>query len=288
MENEKENEVIEFPILFNVFRVFVIPSGGQQIAQFDSFETKEDILNSHFFSLSNNPKNKISRRGILFSSPNNNTSSGIFKFQLGKEGKKTLHKEGDIKPETYTAPDLKLIDIIYYKKRQILLIEKSSSYKTLEASNLMTNYFQSRLRSFNLTFKIDTIPEVTDFWARVNDAKEIYELELDINQLNINEGNDHFREILMAIKQDVNDDSFNLKLKNAIGKLSVNNDKIKKVIEYISEVGGKFKMKSKHEIGQKKKDTFDSTDNIKKVTIYKKDNSLGDDDILTGINNIAK
>src|ERR1700722_20070879 len=79
---ETVEKPIPIPIIFNVFRVFVIPSEGQQVAQFNEVKTKEELLNSIFISLSESHKTKIGKKCTMFSFTANPASAEVFKFQL--------------------------------------------------------------------------------------------------------------------------------------------------------------------------------------------------------------
>ena len=105
------------------------------------------------------------------------------------------------------------------------------------------------------------------FWDYVEKAKAIYNLELKFNALNINLGGSDIRESIKKLSDEFNNDEIEIKLKNKNGNLKIAKESVGNFIEYITLLGGKYRLVFKTNNGVRK--AIDSMTNIIKLRFLK-------------------
>lgn len=130
-------------------------------------------------------------------------------------------------------------------KHQIILIEKShfSPQFTETLVNELTVLFRSQMRSFGYGVNIYPLTSKNKFWNHVKAAEQIYEITLEMNAPNMPFfGNRDIREVLKKIKKVTNNEVTNISIKNKEGQLIISRESLRKYIDYIIEVGGKYQL----------------------------------------------
>lgn len=253
-----------------IFRYFIIPTSTQVSLYHQTGEKKEDLIHNCFRAINESKKTDFIYRGdrfLLFREKDYNDD--LFFFQIAKEHRKKENKEGEDKVIVEDVSRLEVVNIVCQKSTQLIMIQKDTT-AFADAStpiNAFQNYLSKIVAPYDYTIIIDEKPSKKEFWDYVDNAKGIYNLELKFNALNINLGGDDIRKAIKDLTNEFNNDEVEIKLKNSDGKLKIVKDSVGKFIDYISLLGGKYRLVFLTHKGVRK--AIDSMSNIIKIRFLK-------------------
>ncbi len=254
-----------------VFRYFIIPTSPQVSLYHQTGEKKEDIIHNQFRLINSLKKIDFIHRGdrfIIFSVKEYNDD--LFFFKIAKEHRLKQYKEGEEKVIEENVERIEVVNLICQKSTQLIMIQKDTTAFSEVSTpiNAFEKYLQKVVYEYDYTLVIDEKPSENMFWDYVNNSKSIYSLELKFNALNINLGGPDIRKSIKELSNVFNNDEVEVKLKNKDGNLKLLKKSISKYIEYISLLGGKYRLVFKGQNGIRK--AIDSMSNIIKFRFLRK------------------
>jgi hypothetical protein len=271
---------------FFAFRYLVTPISAQ-VSLFHT-KNKEELMKDIIQNLSENNKTtwtKGNRRYLIYSSQNKNNIS-IFKY--AKETNESIYTEGDDDIEINRIKNTKFVYLIIDTEHQIILMERNTTVfnKIMTSINILSEYLRYEMRKFDYVVNIYPLATKTGFWSFINEADELYELDLLLNAPNMPFlGSSDTREVLEKLKETTNNEEFEIILRNKEGKLKIIKETLGSWIDYVREVGGRFKIKfSKNGVEQ----TKTSDNDIAKTYIKRKKTEKYTDDELDNIQDKLK
>lgn len=160
------------------------------------------------------------------------------------------------------------IHVIINTIKQIILLEhKTSIYTRIsDCKNAFKSFVAAYIHNLNYTFSMDEIINLATFWETVQDAKNIFELRLNLKSPNLFGSALSTSNLLKKLKTDFNNDELDMSFKNANGYLSLSKETVGDAIDYAGGGGGHWKM-SLIRKGQTKKTTVNSSKSIKIIEV---------------------
>lgn len=268
---------------FFAFRYLVTPASNQITILHELSKKKEELMADIVIQLNDKPKTewvKGSKRYLIYGLQRKND---FFIFKYARESIENIYVEGEADIEVKGIKATKYVFLIIDIKNQLVLIERNlnvfSSVKS--AINILSDYFRDNIRQFDYVVNIYPLVSKRSFWNYVEEADEIFELNLILNAPNMPFlGNPDTRSVLQKIKDSTNNEEFQLGFKNEEGKLTILQDTLGNWINYIREVGGKYKIRFKKNGVE---DTKTSYDDNAKTKILRKTNEQYNDEELQNI-----
>lgn len=244
---------------------------------------KEELIADYITELSNNLKTEkqIGNKRFLVYGFQSNENLKIFKFARESVEKVFLEGETDIIEDK--IKETKFVYVIIDITKQLVLIERNVSVfqDVNTTAKYLSTIFREHMRKFGYVVNIYALSSNYKFWNYVEDADFIYELKLELNAPNFPLfGNSNTREVLQEIKDDTNNEKFQMTFINLEGKLKVIKGTIGGFIDYILEVGGKYLLNySKNGV----RDTKTSEQDLTKTFIERKKEDKYNDDEISNI-----
>lgn len=254
-----------------VFRYFIIPKSPQVSLMHFAGDKKEDIIHDSFRLINESKKIDFIHRGdrfLIYSVKEYNDD--LFFFKIAKEHRLREYKEGDKNVIEESVNRLEVVNLVCQKSTQLILIQKDTTAfsEFTTPINAFETYLKQVVDEHDYTVTIDEKPSKKMFWDYVENAKAIYNLELKFNALNMNLGGSDIRKSIKELSDEFNNDEVEIKLKNKNGNLRIVKDNVGRFIDYISMLGGKYKLVFKTPKGVRK--AIDSMTNIIKFRFLKK------------------
>lgn len=267
---------------FFAFRYLVTPISAQRTITQELNKSKEELMNDIVINLNENTKtdwNKGNKRYLIYSFQN---LDQLFMLKYARESNENIFVEGDDDIEIKDIKETKFVYLIIDTDKQIILIERNSSvFNSVRSSvNILANFFRDKMRQFDYVVNIYPLVKEYGFWNYVNEAEKIYELNLLLNAPNMFLGDPDTRKVLEKIKETTNNEEFELAFRNKEGRLKIIKETLGNWIDYVREVGGRYKLKfSKNGIDE----TKTSDDDTAKTYIKRKKKEKYSDEELNEI-----
>lgn len=255
---------------FYAFRYMVSPSDKQASLLHEWEEkTKEELVHEIFLDIAS--EHKLSylqgkKRFLFFHVTDYNNNMFVFNFAKQKEGRKAI--EGDTDIELVEDTQLKHIMLFIHTEYQIILIErKTTAFQNINSVlKHIEWYMRDRLRHYDYTFKLYPLAKSERFWQIVDSAEAIYELSLTFNAPNFGGGAEDLRDTLQNLKNETDNDQVTVEVKSEAGNLKIKKNFFDQFIEYITTIGGTYKLRYKHEGVIEKRSNLDD---IEKTNIVR-------------------
>lgn len=255
---------------FYAFRYLVTPI-SEIPSLFDQIRPdKKELISSIIQNFSESAKTEktLGAKRFLFYGFQRNERINIFKF--AKESLENIFVEGETDILVEKIKEAKFVYVIIDTENQIILIERNMSvFPKVETSiNYLGKILRETMQVHDYAVNIYPLSTNYKFWNYVESADLIYELKIEMNAPNMPLfGNSSTRKLLQQIKNDTNNEKFQMSFINLDGKLKVVKDTMGDYINYILEVGGKYFLSfSKDGV----KDTKTSQSDISKTYINRK------------------
>ena len=268
---------------FYAFRYLVTPISEQLSIVQQLNKRKEELMFDIVESLAKNEKTEWIKgnKRFLFYGSQSKDSIHIIKF--AKESNTNIYIEGDDDIEVKGIKNAKYVYLIIDIEHQIILIERNSTVfnSTESAIKILSEFFREKMRGYDYVVNIYPLASKKKFWNYVDSADEIFELSLVLNAPNMAFfGNKDTREVLQMIKENTNNEEFDIAFKNKEGKLKILKETLGGWIDYVREVGGKYILRYAIDGVE---DTKTSENDTAKTFIKRKKNELYDDEELRNI-----
>lgn len=243
-------------------------------------KSKEELFKEIIDGISLDSKTEWKKSGkrYLFYGFQSKKNINIIKF--ARESNENIYIEGDVDIEVQGIKEAKYVYIIVDTIHQIILIENNKSvFQEIDTSvNVISDFFRKKMIEFDYVVNIYPLASKYKFWNYVENADELFELTLEMNAPNMPFfGNGDTREVLRMLRETTNNDTLEISIQNKQGKLKIIKDTVGKYIDYVREVGGRYKLKfSKNGT---KETTSSDTDTSMTYLPRKKDEKYSDDEI---------
>lgn len=204
-------------------------------------------------------------------------------LKYARESNEKIYIEGESDIEIKGIKEAKYVFLIIDVKHQVILIERNTSVfnSVRSAINILSDYFRERMREFDYVVNIYPLVSKKSFWNYIDEADEVFELSLLLNAPNMPFlGDADTRSVLQKIKDTINNEEFEIGLRNKEGTLTVVQETLGSWINYIREVGGKYMIKFKKNGVEQRKTSYDDT---AKTFIPRKKTELYNDEELKNI-----
>jgi hypothetical protein len=247
---------------FFAFRYMVTPINNQISVFHELGKSKEELMKEIVYSLNENTKTewlKGSKRYLVYGFQKKNNFF-ILKYARESIGKNYVEGESDI--EIKKVIETKYVYLIIDVEHQVILIERNTSVfgSVRSAMNILSDYFREKMREHDYVVNIYPLVSKKSFWNYVEEADEIFELNLLLNAPNMPFlGDSDTRSVLQKIKDTTNNEEFEIGLRNKEGSLKVISDTLGTWINYIREVGGRYTIKYNQNGIQHRKTSYDDT-----------------------------
>lgn len=231
---------------FFAYRYLVTPISRQTTIIQQSNKPKEELMRDIVDGLATNVKTewtKSSKRYLFYGFQK---QDDVYVIKFARESVEEIFLEGDSDVEVQAIRETKYVYLIVDTTHQIIFIEKNFSvFQTMESCvNALSAFFRFRMREFDYVVNIYPLVSKTQFWSYVDSADKIFELSLKLSAPNFPLfGNEDTRELLKRIKEDTNNEEFDIGFKNRSGTLKIIRGAFASWINYMMEVGGRYKLK---------------------------------------------
>lgn len=268
---------------FFAFRYLVTPINNQTSILHEVNKSKEELITDIVRSLNNEKKTewiKGNKRYLIYGFQKKNN---FFILKYARESNEKIYVEGEVDIEVRGIKETKFVYLIIDVIHQVILIERNTSVfnNVRSAINILADYFRNKMKDFDYVVNIYPLVSKQSFWNYVEEADEIFELNLLLNAPNMAFlGDSDTREVLQKIKDTTNNEEFEIGLRNKEGTLKVIKGALGNWINYIREVGGKYIIKYKANGIEQKKTSYDDT---AKTFIPRKKSELYNDEELKNI-----
>jgi hypothetical protein len=275
--------MIERKSPFFAFRYLVTPINNQVSVFHEINKSKEELMQEIIYSLNENTKTewlKGNKRYLIYGFQKKNDFV-ILKY--ARESNEKIYIEGESDIEIKGIKEAKYVFLIIDVKHQVILIERNTSVfnSVRSAINILSDYFRERMREFDYVVNIYPLVSKKSFWNYIDEADEVFELSLLLNAPNMPFlGDADTRSVLQKIKDTINNEEFEIGLRNKEGTLTVVQETLGSWINYIREVGGKYMIKFKKNGVEQRKTSYDDT---AKTFIPRKKTELYNDEELKNI-----
>lgn len=273
---------------FFAFRYLVTPINNQVSIFHEVNKSKEELMKDVITSLNNEKKTewvKGNKRYLIYGFQKHNS---FFILKYARESNEKIYVEGESDIEIKGIKEAKYVYLIIDVKHQVILIERNTTVfnNVKSATNILADYFRSKMRDFDYVVNIYPLVSKQSFWNYVEEAEEIYELNLLLNAPNMPFlGDSDTRNVLQKIKDTTNNEEFEIGLRNKEGALQIIQNTLGTWINYIRAVGGKYIIRYKANGVEQKKTSYDDT---AKTYIPRKKNEEYNDEELKNIEDKLK
>lgn len=247
---------------FFAFRYLVTPVNNQVSVYHELNKSKEELMKEIVYSLNVNTKTewlKGSKRYLIYGFQKKND---FFILKYARESNEKIYVEGESDIEIKGIKETKYVYLIIDVKHQVILIERNTTVfsSVRSAINILSDYFREKMREYDYVVNIYPLVSKKSFWNYIEEADEIYELNLLLNAPNMPFlGDSDTRSVLQKIKDTTNNEEFEIGLRNKEGNLQVIQETLGTWINYIREVGGKYIIKFKKNGIEQRKTSYDDT-----------------------------
>lgn len=247
---------------FFAFRYLVTPVNNQVSVYHELNKSKEELMKEIVYSLNVNTKTewlKGNKRYLIYGFQKKND---FFILKYARESNEKIYVEGESDIEIKGIKETKFVYLIIDVKHQVILIERNTTVfsSVRSAINILSDYFREKMREYDYVVNIYPLVSKKSFWNYIEEADEIYELNLLLNAPNMPFlGDSDTRSVLQKIKDTTNNEEFEIGLRNKEGNLQVIQETLGTWINYIREVGGKYIIKFKKNGIEQRKTSYDDT-----------------------------
>ena len=247
---------------FFAFRYLVTPVNNQVSVYHELNKSKEELMKEIVYSLNVNSKTewlKGNKRYLIYGFQKKND---FFILKYARESNEKIYVEGESDIEIKGIKETKFVYLIIDVKHQVILIERNTTVfsSVRSAINILSDYFREKMREYDYVVNIYPLVSKKSFWNYIEEAEEIYELNLLLNAPNMPFlGDSDTRSVLQKIKDTTNNEEFEIGLRNKEGNLQVIQETLGTWINYIREVGGKYIIKFKKNGIEQRKTSYDDT-----------------------------
>lgn len=247
---------------FFAFRYLVTPVNNQVSVYHELNKSKEELMKEIVYSLNVNSKTewlKGNKRYLIYGFQKKND---FFILKYARESNEKIYVEGESDIEIQGIKETKFVYLIIDVKHQVILIERNTTVfnSVRSAINILSDYFREKMREYDYVVNIYPLVSKKSFWNYIEEAEEIYELNLLLNAPNMPFlGDSDTRSVLQKIKDTTNNEEFEIGLRNKEGNLQVIQETLGTWINYIREVGGKYIIKFKKNGIEQRKTSYDDT-----------------------------
>lgn len=247
---------------FFAFRYLVTPVNNQVSVYHELNKSKEELMKEIVYSLNVNTKTewlKGNKRYLIYGFQKKND---FFILKYARESNEKIYVEGESDIEIKGIKETKYVYLIIDVKHQVILIERNTTVfsSVRSAINILSDYFREKMREYDYVVNIYPLVSKKSFWNYIEEADEIYELNLLLNAPNMPFlGDSDTRSVLQKIKDTTNNEEFEIGLRNKEGNLQVIQETLGTWINYIREVGGKYIIKFKKNGIEQRKTSYDDT-----------------------------
>jgi len=247
---------------FFAFRYLVTPVNNQVSVYHELNKSKEELMKEIVYSLNVNSKTewlKGNKRYLIYGFQKRND---FFILKYARESNEKIYVEGESDIEIKGIKETKFVYLIIDVKHQVILIERNTTVfsSVRSAINILSDYFREKMREYDYVVNIYPLVSKKSFWNYIDEAEEIYELNLLLNAPNMPFlGDSDTRSVLQKIKDTTNNEEFEIGLRNKEGNLQVIQETLGTWINYIREVGGKYIIKFKKNGIEQRKTSYDDT-----------------------------
>jgi hypothetical protein len=247
---------------FFAFRYLVTPVNNQVSVYHELNKSKEELMKEIVYSLNVNSKTewlKGNKRYLIYGFQKKND---FFILKYARESNEKIYVEGESDIEIQGIKETKYVYLIIDVKHQVILIERNTTVfsSVRSAINILSDYFREKMREYDYVVNIYPLVSKKSFWNYIEEAEEIYELNLLLNAPNMPFlGDSDTRSVLQKIKDTTNNEEFEIGLRNKEGNLQVIQETLGTWINYIREVGGKYIIKFKKNGIEQRKTSYDDT-----------------------------
>lgn len=253
-------------LTFFAYRYFVVPLEEQITLHQLTVENKNQLVVDLFtrikekkysFSVKN-------RKYIIYYTKKITDKIHLYKF--ARETYRTLHQEGDKDLQPLEELDYPFIFLIVDFDKQIVLIQKKTTvFRNVEtAKKRIEILINKEVEKFDYCILLEEITYEGVFWEYLEQASEIYELNLKLNSPNLFGAFIDAENFLRKINKYFNNTSTDIKLKNEKGRLKIIRKNIEGFIRYITGGGGEWELFGTFNGGSKR---IRSKENIKTVNL---------------------
>lgn len=252
---------------FFAFRYLITPFDNQSSLIHEWEKSKEELMRDAWIDLFTGKKVSYlrgKRKYIFFSVVD--FKNRLFGFNFAKEQSGTKYVEGDEEIISVTDQRLKHVLMFVHADYQIILIERKTSafQKVSSAIRQLEWYLRDRMRTYDYTVNIHPLAKSDRFWEIIESSEGIYELSLTLNAPNLFGGDTDLREALQELKDETNNDETTIEFKSNEGVLKIEKKSfIGRAIEYISKIGGMYRLVAKVDGQKEKRTNLDDTESTK-------------------------
>ncbi len=231
---------------FSAYRYLVTAESNQSTLIQQINLPKEDLFKKMIEEITFAQKidwTKGNKRYLFFGKQN---MSNIHIIKLARESNEIIHVEGETDIEKKGIKEAKYVVLVVDTEHQIVLVEnKKSAFSHVTTSvNIIEGYFREKMKSFDYVVNMYPLASKNKFWNYVKEADAIFELTLEMNSPNMPFfGDNDTREILSLLRDNTNNETLEISIKNNEGKLKIAKESLGKYIDYVREVGGKYWLK---------------------------------------------
>lgn len=267
---------------FYAFRYLVVLEGNQTSILNPAGISKEELAKNIFVELLTNSKtewNYNRKRFVFYGIQSFDDRFFILKFV--KETQESTLQEGETDVEKLIIPAVKFVYVFVDTLNQIIFIERNTSVFTnvSTCADKISKYMKEKLYDYHFSVNIYPLPSIDRFWSIVERSEKIFSLEITVSAPNMWHGGDEMRSLLQDLKNQVNNDEATFSVKSERGTLTLLQSSLKSMLDYILEVGGKYKLKITR-ANSEKKETINSKDNITRFQFQKHQSALYSDQEL--------
>lgn len=247
---------------FFAYRYLVTPINDQVSLLHELNKSKEELITEIIQSLNDNTKTewlKGTKRYLIYGFQKKND---FFILKYARESNEKIYLEGESDIEVLGTKQTKFVYLIIDVKHQIILIERNTSVFNSVASaiNILGGYLRDKMREHDYVVNVYPLVSKKSFWNYVEEADEIYELNLVLNAPNMPFfGHQPTRDVLQSIKDTTNNEEVEIGLKNREGTLKIIKNSLESWINYIREVGGRYTLIFKKDGVETRKTSHDDT-----------------------------
>lgn len=247
---------------FYAYRYLVTPINNLGSIFHELNKPKEELMRDIVNSLNENSKTewlKGNKRYLIYGFQK---KSDFVILKYARESNEKIYIEGDDDIEIKGIKETKYVYLIIDIKHQIILIERNTTVfnSVRSATNILSEYFREKMHIFDYVVNIYPLASKRSFWNYVEEADEIYELNLLLNAPNMPFlGDADTRSVLQKIKDTTNNEEFEIGLRNREGSLKIIQETLGTWINYIREVGGNYVIKFKKNGVEERKTSYDDT-----------------------------
>ncbi len=226
---------------YYAYRIFLIDSDQSVI--FSDDVTKKERLLKLFEQIEE--KNKVEfidkNKRYLFCFFKR-YSDKFYIIQFAKEQSYFKPSEGEKIIENIEDLKYPFIYLIIDISRQIILIQyKTTVFKDLDIPKVkIENFLSRKFKSYGISVKIQEISSEITFWEQLKEFDEIFTFDITLSGPNLFGARYQASKFVQDLHENYNSDEFNIKLKNALGKLKLLKENVSDYIKLANAGAGRF------------------------------------------------